>query len=161
MEFLGKLILNVKSYGYRPLARYTFEHTPRFLVHSAKIWKLLPFFLCKLLPLSGKEVINFSAPVSVLTMDFHQLLTPPRFFIDATNHPGTNRAGQSLARALRSLEPTDPPASPELAMAGRVHKVSRMNQLMVIDRLKAFGEPATASNKQAYFCTWRLSILPM
>jgi hypothetical protein len=93
---MEKIILLAKSNSYQPLAIYRFEQIQRFLVHSAKIGKLLPFFLCKLLPLSGKEVINFLASFLMLTITPHKFLALPHFFIDAINHPGTNRGSQSL-----------------------------------------------------------------
>jgi hypothetical protein len=39
------------------------------------------------------------------------------------------------------------------SIAGRGLGVSKMKRLMLIDRLKVFGEPDTARNKRAYFCT--------
>ena len=43
-----------------------------------------------------------------------------------------------------------PPVEAQV-MVGRDFKVSRIIQLVVIDRLKVFGEAATGRNKRAYF----------
>ena len=73
------------------------------MVHSAKIGKLLPTFLCKLLPLSGKEVINSPGSFPVLTIIFHELLAPPHFFIDPLNHPGTKHGWTYVVRGALSV----------------------------------------------------------
>ena len=81
-----------------------FERMHRFLVHSAKIGKLLPFFLGKLLPLSGKGVISFSAFFPVLTIPSHEFLALLRFSIDAINSPGTKHGWLYVGRCMLSVE---------------------------------------------------------
>ena len=57
-----------------------------------------------MLPLSGKEVINFSASFLILTIPSHEFLAPPRFFINAINSPGTNQGVESLAGPFHQLD---------------------------------------------------------
>jgi len=68
------------------------------------------------------------------------------------NHPATKRAGPSYAMQVRRLWFLSLARTPEgrSARARRGLRVKKMNQLMVIDRLKVFGEAATARNKRAY-----------
>ena len=73
-----------------------------------------------------------------------------------------------------SLEPANPPSSarPPLSarqeggpeaqvIAGKRLRVRKMNQLMLLGCFKAFGDNAIPRSRRAYFCSRRLSILPM